>query len=184
LFPYALKRVFRDGKTCSIAASELVPGDVVVLEPGAVHADMVILRGENISVDESALTGEGTPVIKKAVDAAHGDTKYNQKRHAASTISAGTHVLEIDESQQAIALVMATSSLTTKGKLLTDVFSYRRKISIFDEEATIVFCILLVQAVVMIALIFYWLSDQLVYAWYYGKSSISFKPKSSGLSVF
>ena len=57
--------VLRDGVVEQIEARELVPGDVVVLEEGArVPADGRLIGSVNLSVDESALTGESVPVHK------------------------------------------------------------------------------------------------------------------------
>ncbi len=59
-------RVLRDGKSLEIEASDLVPGDVLVLETGdRVGADARILSGDNLKTDESALTGESQPANKQ-----------------------------------------------------------------------------------------------------------------------
>lgn len=51
--------VLRDGKRASVAAAELVPGDIVLLEPGdQVPADLRLLRTRALLVDEAILTGE------------------------------------------------------------------------------------------------------------------------------
>ncbi len=61
-------RVLRDGKECSLPAEELVPGDVVILADGCViPADVRLLEESNLSVQESALTGESVPVEKDAL---------------------------------------------------------------------------------------------------------------------
>jgi magnesium-transporting ATPase (P-type) len=172
------ERVLRDNEITRVAAVDLVPGDVVLLEPGTAHGDMFLLQGGNISVDESALTGEGTPMIKKTPDFSDETAKYHPKRHADSTIAAGTQILEFDENTIPSALVMKTGSLTAKGKLLTSVFSQRRKTFLFDEEGQVVFLLLLVQAAVMISLAFYWLRDQLVIAWFYGTLDTASAPQS------
>jgi Ca2+-transporting ATPase len=58
--------VVRDGEAAEIAATELVPGDLVLLSAGQnVPADGILIRGELIQVDESALTGEAYPVRKR-----------------------------------------------------------------------------------------------------------------------
>lgn len=60
-------RVLRDGKECVLPAEELVPGDVVILADGCViPADLRLLEESNLSVQESALTGESVPVEKDA----------------------------------------------------------------------------------------------------------------------
>lgn len=57
--------VIRDGERKIIAARELVPGDVVLLEGGhRVPADLRLFETKNLSVDEAILTGESVPVDK------------------------------------------------------------------------------------------------------------------------
>jgi H+-transporting ATPase len=63
-------RVKRDGKWVTPPAKDLVPGDVVRLRLGdIVPADARLLPGDEISVDQSALTGESLPAPKKAGEA-------------------------------------------------------------------------------------------------------------------
>ena len=63
-------RVIRDGVWVTPPAKELVPGDVIRLRLGdIVPADARLLQGDEISVDQSALTGESLPATKKAGDA-------------------------------------------------------------------------------------------------------------------
>jgi calcium-translocating P-type ATPase len=58
--------VLRDGSRCVLAAVELVPGDLVLLEEGErVAADMRLLGGA-VEVDLSTLTGESVPVLRSA----------------------------------------------------------------------------------------------------------------------
>ena len=57
----------RDGREMTIAAAELVPGDLIYLNTGdQVPADSVILDETNLAVDEAILTGESLPVSKKS----------------------------------------------------------------------------------------------------------------------
>ncbi|HHV63433.1 MAG TPA: cation-translocating P-type ATPase [Firmicutes bacterium] len=59
--------VIRDGEPSRVAAASLVPGDIVLLQAGdSVPADIRLLEAVNMSVDESALTGESVPVEKDA----------------------------------------------------------------------------------------------------------------------
>lgn len=58
--------VLRDSKIKEIDATELVPGDVIILEVGKkVPADARIIEYMNLKVDESILTGESVPVKKE-----------------------------------------------------------------------------------------------------------------------
>ncbi|WP_456366924.1 plasma-membrane proton-efflux P-type ATPase [Thermococcus sp.] len=59
-------RVLRDGRWKTIPARELVPGDIIRLRMGdIIPADIKLIEGEFLTVDESALTGESVPVTKK-----------------------------------------------------------------------------------------------------------------------
>ena len=62
-------RVKRDGKWVNPASRELVPGDAIRLRLGdIVPADARLLDGDEISVDQSALTGESMPATRKSGD--------------------------------------------------------------------------------------------------------------------
>ncbi len=68
-----LARVRRDGEVREVAAAELVPGDLVLLEAGdRVPADGRLVLTRSLEIDESSLTGESQPVAKSA-EAAIGD---------------------------------------------------------------------------------------------------------------
>ncbi len=65
--------VLRGGRRTTVAAEQLVPGDVVVLTSGdKVPADLRLIELKTLRIDEAALTGESEPVEKSlaAVDAA------------------------------------------------------------------------------------------------------------------
>jgi H+-transporting ATPase len=63
-------RVKRDGKWLNPPARELVPGDVIRMRLGdIVPADARLLDGDEISVDQSALTGESLPATRKPGEA-------------------------------------------------------------------------------------------------------------------
>ncbi len=67
-------RVIRDGKELLIATADVMIGDVMVLKPGDKAAvDGEVLTGET-SIDESLVTGESIPVLKKIGDRVIGGT--------------------------------------------------------------------------------------------------------------
>ena len=59
-------KVIRDGSVTELATRELVPGDVVILETGAIiPADLRLAEAVNLKIQESSLTGESLPVDKQ-----------------------------------------------------------------------------------------------------------------------
>jgi Ca2+-transporting ATPase len=61
--PYT--KVVRNGERHTLPSSELVPGDIVILEAGdAIPADLRIIESFTLTIDEAALTGESHSVIK------------------------------------------------------------------------------------------------------------------------
>mgnify|MGYP003654668636 FL=1 len=93
LSPQAM--VLRDGREQVIAARDIVPGDVLVLAPGArVAADAQIIHSADLTVDESILTGESVPVSKGIeVDAQQvfAGTSVTEGRAEAQVTATGTH---------------------------------------------------------------------------------------------
>ncbi len=60
-------KVKRDGRIVTIKGTEVVPGDIVLLEAGNfVPADCRLIKSSNLKVEESSLTGETVPVEKNA----------------------------------------------------------------------------------------------------------------------
>jgi Ca2+-transporting ATPase len=68
-----LSKVLRDGAITEVNTRELVPGDMVILETGAViPADIRLTEAVNLKIQESSLTGESVPVDKNT-DALPGE---------------------------------------------------------------------------------------------------------------
>jgi magnesium-transporting ATPase (P-type) len=70
--------VLRDGRRITVAAEEIVPGDLVILEAGdRVPADLRLIKLRNLRIEEAVLTGESVAVDKAiapvAAAAALGD---------------------------------------------------------------------------------------------------------------
>jgi len=102
--------VLRDGKWQEIDAVNLVVGDIIQLQSGdKVPADVRLLRCRDLQVDESALTGESVPVIKKD-ETLDPETILADRRNMAY---AGTLVTY----GQARAVVVATGDGTETGRI-------------------------------------------------------------------
>jgi H+-transporting ATPase len=72
-------RVRRDGKWTTVAARELVPGDRIRIRLGdIVPADARLLEGDPVEVDQSALTGESLPVVRKADETVYSGSVVRQ----------------------------------------------------------------------------------------------------------
>jgi H+-transporting ATPase len=85
-------RVVRDGQWQEIAAKELVPGDVIRIRLGdIIPADVKLVEGDYLSVDQSALTGESLPVNKKVNEIAFSGSIAKQGEMVALVTSTGAY---------------------------------------------------------------------------------------------
>ena len=106
-----LAKVQRDGKEIMIDASEIVPGDVVMLAAGdRVPADARLLQAMNLRADEASLTGESLPSEKESgaifsAEATPGDRK--------NMVFAGTAI----SYGRATALVVGTGMQSEFGRI-------------------------------------------------------------------
>jgi Ca2+-transporting ATPase len=102
--------VIRDGHETKLKASELVPGDVVILKAGAtVAADARILAADECTLDESMLTGESEPVEKSSASVLESAALADRS----DMLYAGTIVA----SGRCKAVVVATGNFTELGNL-------------------------------------------------------------------
>jgi Ca2+-transporting ATPase len=107
--PQALVR--RGGQVTRIAAADLVPGDVVLLEAGsAVPADGRLLRSAALQVSEAALTGESAAVWKDAGASPAADVPLADR---STMVYLGTTVL----SGSGLAVVTTTGLATELGRI-------------------------------------------------------------------
>ncbi|GEN00894.1 ATPase [Methylobacterium radiotolerans] len=101
-------RVRRDGHPRVLAAADLVPGDIVLVEGGdAVPADIRLVEASNLSADESTLTGESMPV-EKAAEPVAADARLAER---SSMLFRGTLVTR----GSGAGVVVATGSGTELG---------------------------------------------------------------------
>ena len=79
------------GEVASKDSTELVPGDMVLLSPGEIPADMLLLQGE-VVVDEALLTGESVPVRKTPFHPDADSPSIHQQTHRHCMCIGGTRV--------------------------------------------------------------------------------------------
>ena len=102
--------VRRDGRKQRVNSTELVPGDIVLLQSGdKVPADLRLLLARSLQIDESALTGESVPV-EKEVDALTQGSGLGDRKNLSF---AGTLVTY----GQAEGVVTATGNHTETGRI-------------------------------------------------------------------
>lgn len=103
--------VRRDGRVETLAATDLVPGDIVLLEAGnLVPADLRLLATAHVEIDESALTGESMAVEKVTTAFTEKALALGDRRNLAYK---GTLVT----SGRASGVVVATGGATEFGKI-------------------------------------------------------------------
>jgi Ca2+-transporting ATPase len=105
--------VRRGGRDRYLRPAEIVPGDLLILSPGAlVAADARLLHTDRLTVDESALTGESMPVDKHEAATFDADTPLADRSnmvYRGTTVTGGN----------ALAVVVATGAATEVGRIHT-----------------------------------------------------------------
>ena len=110
--PYA--RVLRAGSAVRIPSSQLVRGDVIILESGGkIPADARLIETASLSVDESILTGESVPVEKVtgAIDGEAMVADMGNMVHMGCAVAKG----------RGVAVITATGMSTEIGKITAQV---------------------------------------------------------------
>nr|WP_156821938.1 cation-translocating P-type ATPase [Thermaerobacter subterraneus] len=104
-------RVIRDGHRQVVAAADLVPGDLILLEAGdRVPADARLLESHSLGVEEAALTGESRPVGKSAAATCAPEAPLAERP---TMVYQGTTVVR----GRARAVVVATGMATEMGRI-------------------------------------------------------------------
>ena len=106
-------KVIRNGNTITIDTSNVVPGDLLVLEAGDnIASDGRLIEAFNLKVDESALTGESVPVEKNSATITKEEVplaERNNMVYASCNVTYG----------RGVALVTATGKDNEVGKIAT-----------------------------------------------------------------
>lgn len=140
--------VLRGGVRIRISAAEIVPGDIVLLEPGdKIPADMRLLAEQGLQIDESALTGESLPAAKSTAPLEE-DMELAGRTNMAYATTLVTY-------GQATGIVVATGDTTEVGRISQLIASAReletpltKKISSFSQ--LLLYLILLLAAVTVL----------------------------------
>ncbi|MEK7209001.1 MAG: HAD-IC family P-type ATPase [Patescibacteria group bacterium] len=106
--------VLRDDKEIIISDTELVPGDILILQEGEkIPADARVIISHNLKADEAALTGESEPVHKTSEQETKGETVGQYK----NIVYKGTNIV----AGNGRAIVIATGSQTTIGTIASEI---------------------------------------------------------------
>ena len=113
--------VMRDGKELVLKDTEVVPGDIIILQEGEkIPADARIIFGNTLKIDEASLTGESEPVTKIDTTLSTNSLSVVDQKNM---VFKGTNIL----SGNGTAIVVATGLATEIGKIA-------KKIATIDTE--------------------------------------------------
>lgn len=116
-------KVLRDGKPKEIPSSQLVPGDLVILETGdIIPADLRLVESSNLKVEEASLTGESVSVEKRAQETYTTEVSLGDRHNMAYMSTIITY-------GRGKGVVVETAEGTEIGKIAA-------MIQTFEEEAT------------------------------------------------
>ncbi len=140
-------RVVRDGREMLIDATELVPGDIVILNEGdKITADLRLFETGELEISEATLTGESTPVTKTAEIVSDKNAQLTEKRNIAfmgTSVSRGTGkgVVIAIGMQTEFGKIARLTTTTEKDKspLQKEIF----KIGMFVAKITLVISVIL-----------------------------------------
>ncbi|HYW21319.1 MAG TPA: cation-translocating P-type ATPase [Nodularia sp. (in: cyanobacteria)] len=142
-----LVRVLRSSKLMEIAAKELVPGDVILLEAGMqIAADGRLIEESNLQVRESALTGEAEAVSKQATLILPEETSLGDRLNL---VFQGTEVVQ----GRGKVLVTNTGMQTELGKIATMLQSVENEPTPLQQRMTQLGNVLVTGSLVLVAIV-------------------------------
>ncbi|PHJ58822.1 metal ABC transporter ATPase [Nostoc linckia z18] len=142
-----LVRVIRDNRLVEVAAKELVPGDVVLLEAGMqIAADGRLIEQSNLQVRESALTGEAEAVNKQATISLPEETDLGDR---INLVFQGTEVVQ----GRAKVLVTNTGMTTELGKIAAMLQSVDSEPTPLQQRMTQLGNVLVTGSLILVAIV-------------------------------
>lgn len=140
--------VLREGHEQEVSVEELVPGDIVKLEPGdIVPADAVIRSTNGLIVDETTFTGESISVVKEATNGDSRDAIYIVLQ--GTNIVSGTafaEVFAIGIHTRLASIAQTVSAVPVESELTKNI----DRISTFILRATLITLVVVVAANLLI----------------------------------
>jgi Ca2+-transporting ATPase len=141
-------KVRREDRVREISASELVPGDVVLLEAGnLVPADGRLLESANLRVQEAALTGESEPVEKDPAALEEQDTPLGERAdmvYSSTVVAMGRGLFVVTE----------TGMATELGKIASMIQATDREQTPLQRRLSQVGKVLALAALVIVGIVF------------------------------
>lgn len=142
-----LVRVMRDGKLTEVAAKDLVPGDIMLIEAGVqLAADGRIIEESNLQIRESALTGESHAVEKQADIQVPEDTGLGDR---VNSVYQGTEVTQ----GRAKVIVTNTGMQTELGKIAAMLQAVESEPTPLQQRMSQLGNVLVAGAMVLVALV-------------------------------
>jgi P-type Ca2+ transporter type 2C len=128
-----IARVMRDGREQRIAARDLVPGDILLIDEGErIAPDASLREGQALQVDESILTGEAVPVRKLPEKLASGVENRTPGGDDQLHLYSGTLAI----AGHGIAEVQFTGSATQAGDIGKSLASIKSDDTIIQKSVT------------------------------------------------
>jgi Ca2+-transporting ATPase len=142
-----LVRVIRNGKMLDVAAKELVPGDIMLLEAGVqIAADGRLIEQSNLQVRESALTGEAEAVNKQSTITLAEDTSLGDRLNL---VFQGTEVVQ----GRGKVIVTNTGMRTELGKIAALLQSVENEPTPLQQRMTQLGNVLVSGSLVLVAIV-------------------------------
>lgn len=142
-----LVRVIREARLVEIAAKELVPGDIMLLEAGMqIAADGRLLEQSNLQVRESALTGEAQSAHKQATLKLPEETDLGDRLNL---VFQGTEVLQ----GRAKVLVTNTGMTTELGKIAAMLQAVENEATPLQQRMTQLGNVLVTGSLILVAIV-------------------------------
>jgi cation-transporting ATPase 13A3/4/5 len=176
--------VKRLGKWGKVETKDLVPGDVLLIEPDAkLPCDAILVSGE-VLMDESMLTGESMPVQKSGIK--RDQLVYSAESGKKNTLYSGTNVLDVPDGQTirgndtsdsevkgAVAMVSHTGITTSKGQLIRSILFPKGLAFVFDVEFHLIGVILLLWAIIVGVIAINFIGNTTITAFFYAIATMS-----------